>query len=508
MYISEKKLSLFILVSYLLIYCSYIFHVPFMDDSLELVSVASVIGIAHPTGYPLYTVLGAVWLRLTPFLNPYFSMSLMTLLFSVVSFFIMYALLKKWFTMLPAVILTAFLFANSQLLFISMRPEVYSLHFLFLVILLYVLFSSMPVSRKLLYVLFIQGLALTNHVTSLFFIFIWLPFILKHRKKWVPSQLGKAVIAALIPVVVLYLYLPVASSFNPPINWGNPSTWEGFWWLVTGGDYSDSYLLRPFTGSLLYPDYWTALSNHFRHVMGSFLPNIFFFALLIYLFIRLVPRDEWKKCLFRPNTMGLGLYSLVLLVFMLHYKIPNIYEYFPLLFAALLVLVLSMAPSRQFFPKKHILIVGCLVVVTFALSQREIPYTDQYPLIEESVQALPEDSIVLTQGDIIYGFWYMKYALDKRPDLTYVGANFINYPWYDTFFERNNNIELKTFEGWEIDEREWVERVIKGVLEPNKDRQIFLFLPDPILTHYIHTAEFQKEDHHVQFWEVTGWDVP
>ena len=40
--------------------------VTFFDDSLEFQVVGPTLGIAHPTGYPLYTLLGALWTRLLP----------------------------------------------------------------------------------------------------------------------------------------------------------------------------------------------------------------------------------------------------------------------------------------------------------------------------------------------------------------------------------------------------------------------------------------------------------
>src|SRR4051812_30752293 len=40
--------------------------VTFFDDTLEFQTVAPTFGIAHPTGYPLYTILGGIWTHLFP----------------------------------------------------------------------------------------------------------------------------------------------------------------------------------------------------------------------------------------------------------------------------------------------------------------------------------------------------------------------------------------------------------------------------------------------------------
>jgi len=40
--------------------------VTFFDDTLEFQTVAPAFGIAHPTGYPLYTIIGGIWTHLLP----------------------------------------------------------------------------------------------------------------------------------------------------------------------------------------------------------------------------------------------------------------------------------------------------------------------------------------------------------------------------------------------------------------------------------------------------------
>ncbi|NLB56647.1 MAG: DUF2723 domain-containing protein, partial [Lentisphaerae bacterium] len=37
--------------------------------------------------------------------------------------------------------------------------------------------------------------------------------------------------------LAMFFYMPIASDFNPPMNWGYPRTWEGFKHAVTRGQY-------------------------------------------------------------------------------------------------------------------------------------------------------------------------------------------------------------------------------------------------------------------------------
>jgi tetratricopeptide (TPR) repeat protein len=60
---------------------------------------------------------------------------------------------------------------------------------------------------------------------------IGLAFVLPH---------GKTVCATILLAeigVAFYMYLPLASEQNPPMNWGYPRTWEGFMHAVTRGQY-------------------------------------------------------------------------------------------------------------------------------------------------------------------------------------------------------------------------------------------------------------------------------
>lgn len=87
------------------------------------------------------------------------------------------------------------------------------------------------------------GLGLGNHPTLLFL----LPMLL-----WatVPSPLhGRDSLAVAIPAFLIglsiYLYLPLRAQAGPLTNWGDPRTWEGFWWMVSGKSYHPYVFATP-----------------------------------------------------------------------------------------------------------------------------------------------------------------------------------------------------------------------------------------------------------------------
>jgi tetratricopeptide (TPR) repeat protein len=65
-----------------------------------------------------------------------------------------------------------------------------------------------------------------------------LAYFLKVTRNWDP---GMAVVvfagAAFVAGSLFYFYMPLASTTNPPMNWGYPRTWEGFMHTFTRGQY-------------------------------------------------------------------------------------------------------------------------------------------------------------------------------------------------------------------------------------------------------------------------------
>src|SRR5215472_17615206 len=64
-------------------------------DSGELAAVATTLGIAHPTGYPLFTLLGHLWTKLPLPLSPVGKMNLFAALCTALSVFLFYGIMLE-----------------------------------------------------------------------------------------------------------------------------------------------------------------------------------------------------------------------------------------------------------------------------------------------------------------------------------------------------------------------------------------------------------------------------
>lgn len=90
-------------------------------------------------------------------------------------------------------------------------------------------------------------------------------------------QGGRAALAILAAELGLavYAYLPIAASFSPAMNWGYACTWEGFWRVVTRGQYA---ALEP--SAFFSADYLRQLWDYLGDLWVQFSPAVLGLALL------------------------------------------------------------------------------------------------------------------------------------------------------------------------------------------------------------------------------------
>jgi transmembrane protein TMEM260 (protein O-mannosyltransferase) len=206
-------------------------------DSGDLVSAAFTLGIPHPTGYPLFTIL-ASFLSHLPFGEPAKNVNVLSALVSAGTIVLICALgreflqdpnsFSRW---IPPSFATAFAFAPA-LWSQATIAEVNALATFFATALIATLLSDSP--RRLYYAAAIFGLGLAHHLT----IVLLVPFalILLASERWRLAQILLSLCILIMPLL-LYLYLPIRASAHPLINWGDPESLDGFLWVVGGGPY-------------------------------------------------------------------------------------------------------------------------------------------------------------------------------------------------------------------------------------------------------------------------------
>ena len=238
-------LSLLLFLISFLIYFKTTAPSLYIEDSAEFVTAAVVLGVAHPPGYPLFSLVGHLFSFL-PFGSVAFRLNLVSVFFAALTIAILYLI----FIRLQIKPLISFLVAlNFSVTYIFWQEatyaEVYTLNLFFVSLTLYFLLtwwfspkienseSQSKNYRPLLLFSFFYGLSLTNHFSMLALAPAYGLFILLKEPKIFrqPRLLLKLLILFVLPLS-LYLYLPLRSAQNPPLDWYNPETLSGFYQVL------------------------------------------------------------------------------------------------------------------------------------------------------------------------------------------------------------------------------------------------------------------------------------
>ena len=224
--------------------------VALFDDSLEFQLVLPTLGIAHPTGYPLYTLLGALWSRLLwPFGNWAWRVNLFSALAAAAAVGLVCALAQR-ITSSPRHPLTRSTWAGilagcAAALTFGLGPvwtsqatvaEVYALHNLLLAAVLLVTVSVPALTEarfvwRMALLAGLVGLGLAHHRT----IVLALPGVLVYLlwsvpRLWRPRRAWLLWLSALLLPLLLYLYLPLRFAAGAADLHGSyTNTWAGFW---------------------------------------------------------------------------------------------------------------------------------------------------------------------------------------------------------------------------------------------------------------------------------------
>jgi hypothetical protein len=221
----------------------------FGADGAELTASAHTLGVAHPPGYPTYLLLAKTFSLVIPWGDVAHRVNVLSALSGagavVLVYFICHLLIERAgrdseatsSRASVAAIIAAASFAFSPLLWSqSVIAEVYSLNALFTggVMLLALRWAKSPGAGfwPLFAAALLMGLGLGNHLT-LAFVAVPLAYIMAlHRRELTPVLMAKF-LGAFILGLSVYIYLPIRASENPPINWGDAASVEGFLWTVS-----------------------------------------------------------------------------------------------------------------------------------------------------------------------------------------------------------------------------------------------------------------------------------
>lgn len=371
-------------------------------DGVELITASATLGIPHPPGYPTYTVLGKVFSLL-----PLGTVAFRYNLFSAVTTAAAVGLaILTIGTLHPRVrpivaLSTALLLGFSPLVWSqAVVAEIYGLNLLMLATFLYV-WSRRGASWVSAIWL---GLAITTHLTSVFFI----PGLLWRSGRRLPRALA-GVATGLMPL----LLLPWLARGDSPIIWGQPANLAGLWWLASGQLYAANFQPGIDAGQL--KGLFYALAFGPVTLVMSRKPAEVPVAL------EAVPNFA------RPTPVILGITAAIYAGFVIFYKAPDAAV---LLIPPLLIIAILLAPRLNRLGNFSVLLPLCLAILTF--QSRDVSrQTDVRNMAEIILNTAPPGALLLTPGDrTIFTLYYFQYVEGRRLDLKVIDSNLFAFDWY------------------------------------------------------------------------------
>ena len=190
------------------------------------------LGIPHPTGYPLYVLLGKLWTLLVPIGSIAFRMSLMSAACASAAAGGLYAL-ARWLGLdrIPAVVAALLLALAPSFWAEANVQRVYALNAMLLVAGLAAAARWHRDQAPAAFVLtfFIAGLGATNHTFMGFFAIAFaISAVVREPRVLRQVRLLAAAFAATVTGLLVYAYLPLRSRMDPALDWGNPESVSGF----------------------------------------------------------------------------------------------------------------------------------------------------------------------------------------------------------------------------------------------------------------------------------------
>lgn len=419
---------------------------PEMFDSVMLQAAVPVLGIAHPTGYPTYTMLAHIVAHL-PIGDVAYRVNLFSAVFAVVAVVMLYLAGLRLTRSAVAAAAGALAFGLTPIFWSqAVIAEVYTMNAAFISSVLYVLLLWRESSRDryLLLTAFLLGLSLTHHLTSALLIpgallFVYLTDRGHLRRAGLWAKGAGLFLAGLLP----YLYLPIRAATGAPLNEADPSNLERFLLLVSGGSFLLKNLLDIGGGSpaesggsqtALWPRVAEAASGALErlspvgeYVLGQF-PALILAAGLIGIF-RVLSTDKAAAALLGVLFAGWLVHPLVYTVSDFYVFFIQAYLVFALFVACGVGLLLreinTLARRLPTGAGTVLMVCVCALVLaaplvrvpgTYSAEDRSDDYRGRTILENVSTRAKPDATILHHRSSL----WYLVLVERRRQDLTLV----------------------------------------------------------------------------------------
>lgn len=407
----------------------------YSGDTGDLVTAACVGGVPHPPGYPLFSLIGHALCSIPLPLPPVTRVALISAAAGALGVYFFYRFSQRITQNRFYSVLAAAMLAFSYLYWLHAEiPEVFGLHNLFIIMLLYFGYDyyEKPSTAKLYRLAAITGFALTHHQTILFIgpaiaILVFARWkLLWEQKRAFFGAIGIAVFAFLLT----YLYVFISASKNPLVNWGAVENIDGLVRLIQRHAYGG--FAPSVVNGIPIAVKSAVVNDYFRMIVENF--SYQGLALAVFGGIHLV----WKKkyiplaalmvgwLLSGPLFIGYAAtyyttataFGIIERFYSMSYTVFTFFIPFGLVFIDTVLKRWFKKPILRYALLSYFFIVPIAMLVynhpKTDLSKTQIGNTLAFNILD----GLPKNAVLFASGDTtLFNLWYARYVLNRRPDI-------------------------------------------------------------------------------------------
>ncbi len=227
-------------------------------DAGEFQLAAAGWGIPHPPGYPLYTVLGALWVRLIPLGSVPWRLNLLSAALAATTLLLVLGAVRSWAESWGLARRHALLGGLGAALLLGGAPTFWAQATTANIRMPTLLFASAgfyllaeyqaalraqraTLEPTLVRLAVVIGLGVGHHPSLVFVAGGWVVYLLllDPALLWSPRRWWRAVVVAALAWLLPQLYLPLRGSMaNVPLAGDSLNTWHGFWFHVLARGFS------------------------------------------------------------------------------------------------------------------------------------------------------------------------------------------------------------------------------------------------------------------------------
>ena len=451
-----------------------------VGDTPELITAAVTLGVPHPPGYPLFTILGHFF-SLSRFGPIPFRVNLLSVLCGALTVGVVFLTAQRLCKNRVAAAAAALFLAISPVFWRwSLVAETFSLNNLLASLLIYFLgtWRDEPERRfALVAVFFVGGLACTNHQTIVFlapavFYVLWGQRAILWARPWVMVICLAVFALGLLP----YAYVPWAAARHPAYNWGDVSSLRDLLKVIARRSYGTLHLVSVPAYSGGSP--WArvvAFGASFGFVSGLLIPvgaihacrkNRWFFWFTLLAFLGVGP--------FFISIANLNLATAPSALFVLERFFLLSHVVAAPLLACGVVMIAELVPYR-------LTMAGVAFIVllgTVAMNYRSLDQSRNHVahvFAEDVFASVEPGTILLASGDpVILPLIYQQVVERKRPDITLILIPLLRGDWYLRQLKERHRDLVIPFDHYDGDVHN-----LKMLVEANGGRPMAIIGPMP-----------------------------